>query len=295
MDIGQSVIDVQLVLLQDDLFNETLNALALAFLVGDLLVVDGGETDLQLISLVLAPVAADLSLGAQVQLSGEALGQSARITGSAGSAASLVAVDVDAEVLALLQGQLVARGEAPLLVQLLESSDDSGTKDSLEKEKKRVKRHFYYLQLISTIKYLSGIITEHVSQIVQLNLEDLLGRLGLGAGGVDERSVGVLGVGVGPPEAFGAAGVELGGVLGESESVVAGDAANLEATAWTPVLTGLDATHRGVEWRTEGVWQKRGRINCLCCARRNTNLYTCYKSTRNNKLRYYIVQAKVKR
>ena len=61
--------------------------------------------------------------------------------------------------------------------------------------------------------YLSSIVTENISEVVQLQLEDLLGGLGLGTGGVDERGNGwvtTLSIGIGPPEALGSTGVELG-------------------------------------------------------------------------------------
>ena len=107
---------------------------------------------------------------------------------------------------------------------------------------------------------LSGIITEHIGEVVQFDLEDLLGGLGLGASGVDEGGVGVERLGVGSPESLGTASVELSGFLGESESVIASDAADLEATAWTPVLTGLDSTNWGIERGAERVWNRKRRI-----------------------------------
>ena len=61
--------------------------------------------------------------------------------------------------------------------------------------------------------YLSSIVTENIGEVVQLELENLLGGLGLGTGRVNERGNGwvtTLSIGVGPPEALGSTGVELG-------------------------------------------------------------------------------------
>jgi len=65
---------------------------------------------------------------------------------------------------------------------------------------------------LETIVYLSSIVTENIGEIVQLKLEDLLGRLGLGTCGVDEGSnsgIATLCIGVRPPKSFGSTGVEL--------------------------------------------------------------------------------------
>ena len=45
-----------------------------------------------------------------------------------------VAVDVDVKVFALALRQLVARGEAPFLVELLKCSDDTGLQNSLKNQ-----------------------------------------------------------------------------------------------------------------------------------------------------------------
>jgi hypothetical protein len=150
--------------------------------IGHFFVINGRETDLERVSLVVAVT--DLS---PVPLSGAVLliddGRVIVVV------VSSVAVDVDVQVVAVALSQLVARREAPLLVQFLKSGDDASLQNSL-----------------------SGIVTEDVGEVVQLQLEDLLGGLSLGAGGVDEGSdcwVATLGVGVRPPEAFSSTSVEL--------------------------------------------------------------------------------------
>lgn len=150
--------------------------------VGHLFVINGRETDLERVSLVVAVT--DLS---PVPLSGAVLliddGRVIVVV------VTSVTVDVDVQVVAVAFRQLVARREAPLLVQFLKSGDDASLQNSL-----------------------SGIVTENVGEVVQLQLEDLLGGLSLGAGGVDEGGycrVTTLGVGVRPPETFSSTGVEL--------------------------------------------------------------------------------------
>ena len=161
-DVGQRVVDVQLVLLEDDLLDEALDALAGAGLVGDQVGVLGGDAHLDRVRLVLAAVAADLPA--------DALGLVAVVAVAAAAAGGPpVAVDVDAQVLAVLLGELVAGAEAPLLVELLQGGDDALLEDAL-----------------------AGVVAEHVGDVVQLDLEDLLGGLGLGTGGVDEGSARVV-------------------------------------------------------------------------------------------------------
>ena len=77
-----------------------------------------------------------------------------------GDGCPLVAVDVDSPVRALVLGELCAGGELPFLVQLLKGIHNPLLKDPL-----------------------AGVVAQDASDVAQLQLGDLLGFGGVGAGG----------------------------------------------------------------------------------------------------------------
>ena len=202
-DVGKSVLDVELVLLQNDGLQNALDLFSLSSFVDDFLAVDGRETDLQLVGTFVA-VLADLPL--------ETSDLVERRLECVGTLLLLIAIDLDAPVLALVLGELGAGAEVPFLVQCLQSVDDLGLQDAF-----------------------AGVVAQNVGNVSQLNLEDLLGLGGLGAGRINHWCVGV-GVEVGTPEPFGSAGVKVRNRLRESKAFVAENLADLEPTTWTPVF-----------------------------------------------------------
>merc|ERR1719270_1394412 len=134
--------------------------------------------------------------------------------------------NIDIQTLTLLLTNLVTSRESPLIIEALESCDD------------------LLLEVV-----LTSLAAQDLGQVLELDLEDLLSRCGGGAGGIHKLRGGVL-VRVWSPESLGATSVELRHGLRELLTVGAANLANLEDAARSPVLTGLSATLRCLQWRT---------------------------------------------